>query len=419
MGWAKFGKPVWSTRVIVDDMKPVWDETSFVLVGQEQLNADERLRIQLWDSDRVSADDDLGKIEVSLKELMHNPRSKARMSDRHDGFLGFESGKGMPGSLDWSVGYFPKTRIQDEQFQRQTVNPNVKNMEQLKEKVSKEVDRKLREATDRAETLEIEQQKAQDLKIKEDNMLISVPPSSHHPTGIFSIQIHQITGLQFQQINKNEGNEGDDTEEGAGDLPSSYCTIILNHQKIFKTRTKPKNAKPFFNAGTERLIRDWRTTEVMLSVRDSRVHENDPLLGMVYLPLAKIFKNRSQIVDQFPLVGGIGYGRARISMVFRSIELQAPREMLGWDYGTLDITGPITSEDLPHDLSGLRLKLRTSISRGKMYASNSEQGSRWIGKHDRQVRLAVKKRYCSCLVMEFRKNSLGLDKNACFRRALA
>lgn len=414
VGWAKFGKPVWSTRVIVEDMKPVWDETSFVLVGQEQLNADERLRIQLWDSDRLSADDDLGKIEVSLKELMHNAKSKARMWDRHDGFLGFESGKGMPGSLDWSVGYFPKTRIQDEQFECQTFDPDVKNMEQLKEKVSKEVDRKLREATDRAETLEIDQQKAQDLKIKEDNMLISVPPSSHHPTGIFSIQIHQITGLEFQQINKNEGNEGDDTEEGAGDLPSSYCTIILNHQKIFKTRTKPKNAKPFFNAGTERLIRDWRTTEVMLSVRDSRVHENDPLLGIVYLPLAKIFKHRSQIVDQFPLVGGIGYGRARISMVFRSIELQAPRELLGWDYGTLDITGPITSEDLPHDLSGLRIKLRTSISRGKMYASNSEQGVRWMGKHDRQVRLAVKKRYCSCLVIEFRKNSLGPDKTPAF-----
>ena len=26
VGWAKFGKPVWSTRVIVEDMEPVWDE---------------------------------------------------------------------------------------------------------------------------------------------------------------------------------------------------------------------------------------------------------------------------------------------------------------------------------------------------------------------------------------------------------
>lgn len=414
VGWAKFGKPVWSTRVIIDDMDPVWDETSFVLVGQEELNADERLRVQLWDSDRVSADDALGKIEISLKELMHNSKSKGQMWDRRDSFQGSESGKGMPGSLDWSVGYFPKTHIQQEQFEQQTVDPDIKNMEQLKHKVSKEVDRKLREATDHAESLEMDQQKAQDLKVKEDNMLISVPPSSHHPTGILSIQVHQITGLEFEQMNKNEGPEGDDTEAGAGDLPSSYVTIILNHQKIFQTRTKPKNAKPFFNAGIERLIRDWRTTEVMLSVRDSRVHENDPLLGIIYLPLAQIFKHRSQVIDQFPLVGGIGYGRARISMVFRSIELQAPRELLGWDYGTLDITGPITSNDLAGDLSGLRIKLRTSISRAKMYSSNSEQGIRWTGKHDRQVRLAVKKRYCSCLVIEFRKNSLGPDKTPAF-----
>ncbi|CAF9906097.1 MAG: hypothetical protein HETSPECPRED_006053 [Heterodermia speciosa] len=414
VGWAKFGKPVWSTRVIVDDMEPVWDETSFMLVGQEELNADERLRVQLWDSDRVSADDDLGKIEISLKELMHHPNSKARMWDRHDSFLAFDSGKDMPGSLYWSVGYFPKSRIQEEQFQQQTVDSSVRNMKQLKEKVSEEVDRKLREATDHAESLEIDQQKAQDLKIKEDNMLISVPPSGNHPTGIFSIQIHQITGLELQQINKNEGSEGDDTEGNAGDLPSSYCTIILNHQKIFKTRTKPKNAKPFFNAGTERLIRDWRTTEVILSVRDSRVHENDPLLGIIYLPLAKIFKHRSQIVDQFPLVGGIGYGRARISLLFRSIELQAPRELLGWDYGTLDITGPITSKDIASELSGLRIKLRTSVSRAKMYFTDSEQGKQWTGKRDRSVRLAVRKRYCSCLVVEFRKNRLGPDKTPAF-----
>lgn len=414
VGWAKFGKPVWATRVIVDDMNPVWDESTFVLVGQEELNADERLRIQLWDSDRLSADDDLGKIEVSLKELMQGRHSKGRMWDRHDGFLGFESEDSAPGSLDWSVGYFSKTRIQEEQLQRQTVDPDVKTLGQLKEKVSQEVDRKLREATDRAESLEIDQQKAQDLKIKEDSMIISVPPSSDYPTGIFSIQIHQITGLELQQINKNEGEEGDDTEGGTGDLPSSYCTVILNHQKIFKTRTKPKNAKPFFNAGTERLIRDWRTTEVMLSVRDSRVHENDPLLGIIYLPLAKIFKHRSQIVAQFPLIGGIGYGRARISMIFRSIELQAPRELLGWDYGTLDITGPITSKDLAGNLNGLRLKLRTSVSHAKMYSSQAEHGSRWISKRDRQVRLAVRKRYCSCLVIEFRKNSLGPDKTPAF-----
>ena len=391
-------------------MYPVWDETTFILVGQQELNADERLRIQLWDSDRASADDDLGKIEVDLKELMHNKQSHSRMWDRHDGFIGLNSDETMPGSLDWSVGYFPKTEIQEAQLQQQQIEPDVNTMQQLKEKVSREVDRKLREATDRAESMEIDQQKAQELKVREDNMIISIPPLEDYPTGIFSIQIHQITGLEFAEISKSEQNDGDDTEEGSGDLPSSYCTVMLNHQEIFKTRTKPKNAKPFFNAGIERLIKDWRTAEVMVSVRDSRVHENDALLGIIYLPLSQIFRKRSQLVDHFPLVGGIGYGRVRLSMVFRSIQLQAPKELLGWDYGTLEITDPVTSSDLAADLCDLRIKLRTAVTRGKMYPQSTDSGKRWSSKHERPIRLAVRKRYSSCLVIEFRKNRLGPDK---------
>ena len=252
-----------------------------------------------------------------------------------------------------------------------------------------------------------------------DVMVTSTAPLQDYSTGILSIQIHNITGLEFEKIKKNQayGDEGDDTAEGIGDLPSSYATIILNHQTVFKTRTKPKNAKPFFNAGTERLIRDWRTTEVMVSVRDSRTHENNPLLGLVYLPLGRIFSTRSQVIDNYPLVGGIAYGRVRISMVFRSIKLQFPQELLGWDtYATLEIISSITSRNLPHDLQDLRLKLRAGINRGKMYISrsNGDGESHWTGKHERPVRLAVRKRYSSCLVVEFRKNSLGIDKTPAF-----
>lgn len=208
--------------------------------------------------------------------------------------------------------------------------------------------------------------------------------------------------------------DDDSDAEGEGDLPSSYCTIILNHQKIFKTRTKPKNTNPFFNAGTERVIRDWRDTEIMISVRDARSHENDPLLGIVYLRLSRIFDKRSQMIDKFPLIGGIGYGRARISLVFRSVQVQIPKELLGWEYGTLEVTGPITSQDIASDLRGLRLKLRTTVHRVKMYSSSSEEGIEWRGRKDRPVRLAVRKRYSSCLVIEFRKNNLGLDTTPAF-----
>ena len=167
VGWAKFGKPVWSTRVIVGDMQPVWEETTFILVGPEEMNAGERLRVQLWDSDRTSADDDLGRIEVDLKELMTNPKSKGKVWDRTDGFQTLEGSDSMPGTLDWSVGYFAKTRIQPEQLERQNVEPDIHKISELKEKVFKDAERKLREAKDREGLSEIDQQKAQDLKLRE------------------------------------------------------------------------------------------------------------------------------------------------------------------------------------------------------------------------------------------------------------
>lgn len=164
VGWAKFGKPVWSTRVILSDMEPVWEETAFILVTPQELNVDERLRVQLWDSDRTTADDDLGRIEVDLKEVMKNSESSGKMWDRTDGFRALKAGEDMPGKLEWSVGYYSKTRITDEQMKHQTEDPDVRSVEQLKQKVAKQSEHKLREAK-QDESQEVEQQKAQDLKV--------------------------------------------------------------------------------------------------------------------------------------------------------------------------------------------------------------------------------------------------------------
>lgn len=37
-------------RVIENEREPVWDETNAVLVGPPEINAEEDLRLQLWDS---------------------------------------------------------------------------------------------------------------------------------------------------------------------------------------------------------------------------------------------------------------------------------------------------------------------------------------------------------------------------------
>ncbi|KAK3044865.1 hypothetical protein LTS18_000151, partial [Coniosporium uncinatum] len=335
------------------------------------------------------------------------------MAHRQDGFRALKAGEGMPGKLDWSVGYFTKTRILKSQMQQQTADSEVRTLDQLKEKSYRESEGKLREAS-KDESDEVEQQKHQDLTAAQDRMIISAPPPQDYPSGILSIQIHQITGLELETLNKKKADENEDAtdeEESGDDLPSSYCTVIVNHQKIFKSRTKPKTAKPFFNAGCERFIRDWRNTEVHVSVRDARIHEDDPLLGVVYLPLGKMFSKRAQISDYFPLAGGVGFGRVRISMVFRSVQLQAPPSLRGWEYGTLEVHPDIRTEDLPEDLKHMRLKVRTTLGKGKF---RSRKDGTWKYKHEESVNLAVRKRYSNCVVVEFRKDSALLDKTPAF-----
>ncbi|KAF4626687.1 hypothetical protein G7Y89_g11470 [Cudoniella acicularis] len=413
--WGKFGKTITSTRIIVKDQHPRWHEWAYLLVTPEELNAEENLRLQLWDSDKFTADDNLGRVEVDLKELIHSPKMKNKMYDREDRFRGEDPTENMPGTLSWSVGYYEKTRITQDQLRNQTEDDKIKTVEDLKKLVSDTAERKLREATEKDESKEAKQQKIQDYKARENALICSSPPDQNYRSGILSIQIHNITGLEVETLQKKDKDNDLDREDDAeqsDDLPSCYCTIIFNHKKIYMTRTKPKNAKPFFNAGTEIFIRHWKSAEVMISCRDNRERENDALLGIIYLPLAKVFEKRSQIMDMYPLVGGIGFGRARVSMVFRSIELQLPKELSGWDYGTLEIKAPIKPKNnLPQDLIGHRIKFRSNIAKLKMQPKDGE----WALKHGGHSGfLACKKRYAMPLVVEFRKSSLGPDSTPAF-----
>lgn len=348
---------------------------------------------------------------------MHASKTKNKMHDREDELKAEDPDEEMPGMMTWSVGYFEKAHIQQKQLDQQTVDPSIRGLDALKKQVSDGAVWKLREAdTEKDQQQELHQQTVQDYKEKENNMIISAPPLADLPSGIISIQIHNITGLETAKLNKksNKGDDREDEAEQSDDLPDSYCTIIMNHQKIYRTRTKPKNAKPFFNAGTERFVRDWKTAELIVSVRDSREHEEDPLLGIVYLPLRRVFEKRSQVMETYPLAGGMGYGRARISLVWRSVELQLPKELAGWDYGTVEIKVPLRLKSgLDDSLQSCRIKLQTKLGRVKLKANNGE----WRPKKDTEhgsVFLGITKRYATPLVVEFRKSSLGPDSSPAF-----
>ncbi|KAJ7224363.1 hypothetical protein GGX14DRAFT_649887 [Mycena pura] len=402
IGWGKWGKPVWSSRVIENEGNPFWEEIAVLLVGPSEMNAKERLRLQLWDSDRGADDDLLGSVEVNLHELMENPKTQNQMSSRTDRFTDVDGSKPLPGELQWDCGYFAKTTLE------QHLAEKGQNIDELKADVEHHAERELREADALQHKEEIEKQKNAELKDRGDEIIAESPPVDNWPSGILYIQIEQIHGLMVQNADGSVIRDGENEGE---DLPSAYCTIILNHQRVYKTRTKMKTNKPFFAAGTERFIKDWRTASVIIAVRDQRLHELDPLIGVVVLPLHTLLKTRSQVSGAYPLVGGIGFGRVQVSLVFRSVQAHLPRPLTGWDLGTLDIQPHARAADgLPADLSACKLVLSTLNGKGKLHAA--EGG--WRQKRGRPLRLAVKRRFSECLLVEFRRHALGPDQTSAF-----
>lgn len=73
------------------------------------------------------------------------------------------------------------------------------------------------------------------MKEEEDVMIIFVFLLENYFSGLFSFQIYNIMGLEFEKFSKDE-NEFDNKEEeesGEGFL-SVYCIIIINYKKQFK-----------------------------------------------------------------------------------------------------------------------------------------------------------------------------------------
>jgi hypothetical protein len=98
-----------------------------------------------------------------------------------------------------------------------------------------------------------------------------------------------------------------------------------------------------------------------------------------------------------------GFGRCRISVLFRSVDLQLDKPLLGWDIGTFEfLSDSITATGVDSSsFSSMKLKLRTGGSTAKVprsKAKGNEEGVEWpsIG-----LRLPVRYRYMSPVVIEF------------------
>ena len=189
-----------------------------LLVTPELIKADEQLSVELWDSDRSSADDIVGKIELSMQKMIQHP---GKMYPQVSKLQGMEADSDMPGELRWEVGYFGKPHF------RPALRTDGKNRNLPEELQDKE---------------ELQDEKG-NLGTEYADAVAHTPPDPLWPSGICSVVIHQIVNLELEDIQGSDGNRkgreyeparqaGENTEEESKTLPSSYCTILFNDQLV-------------------------------------------------------------------------------------------------------------------------------------------------------------------------------------------
>ncbi|EPQ27504.1 uncharacterized protein PFL1_05042 [Pseudozyma flocculosa PF-1] len=420
VSFSRYGKVLYCTRVVLDDLNPRWHEYTAILLHPEVVKAGERVALELRDSDRTSSDDLLGRAEVSLTELLQNP---GELIERTDELKGDTPGSKRGGRITWRAGYYPKA----------PVNTKLSRFEQILDvgndgAAAKDDgrDSKGTQATPKPieEELLHRAEKAGKVPVE------YTPPDPSLPSGILSVTVHQIAALDVPQRSESKvrrrklfepGQEvHDEIGDASPEAPSSYVEVLICDALVYRTRTKMQSRAPIFQAGTERFVRDWQTSTVVFAVREARINEADPIIGVVALRLEALFRDKSQSTDWYPISGGIGSGRIRLSVLFRSVDCRLERPLRGFDIGTVQVHDAVTLHSVDaqtrSDLGGCYLKLRTIAGKASISSTASSKHSGGTGDDavvwtlsDKKnpLRLPVHRRHASALLVEWRaKNQL-------------
>ncbi|WFD33258.1 hypothetical protein MCUN1_000071 [Malassezia cuniculi] len=384
LSYTKFGRPLYATRIIFEDLNPVWEETAFLLITRDDIRSDESLSLQLWDSDRHTADDIVGRVTIPLKQFA---RKANEMQSYESELLGFEDNDKMQGRLKWSAGFFEKSKF-NQALRKE--HHGESEAEQQSEIHATSVD-----STEGAESL-------------------VTPPDPERPSGILSVIIKHIAGLENREVEKGvkgierEGASGQDVSATSTKLPSSYCELILNDTLFFKTRVKQYTNMPFFNAGTEVFVRDWTMSKVDIVVRDARLREHDPIMGIVSLPLKSLFTESSMVEQSFGIQDGVGYGKVLVNFVFRSVKLSLPRELRGWDKVVLEIVSNITiagaSDEWSKKLNNSKITISIGEFSAKLPSLRKQDPVDTEG--EPLLRLPVQDRYKNNIIFEFGRSPI-------------
>lgn len=367
--FSKFDKPLFSTRTIVNSLDPMFEEPAFLLVPGESIEVGEQLLLKVCDSDRFSADDSIGQVKVDIAEIIEQSVQAGHgyeLFRRHDDLEPEHPGMRAQGQLDWSVRFFPLWQIPMDDFHRRldeikdrrgegkTVAPWwLKWLDDWTEKPEWETERAKRRK-EMVEYITGERER--------DEIEAAMPPTGQFPSGVLQFHVHQCAELEMYPVSGTFSGSNISRRKSAAsgkpalsdmvdrspgedpDPPSAYCEVHLNDKYVFRTRTKRVNPQPYFNALSERFIRDWQQARIKFVVKDERDREHDPIIGVVSLRLRDMLSSCAQVTRWFPIVGGLGFGKLRISLLFKPVDIKLPRGVSSFEACTFDLTRLHTSD---------------------------------------------------------------------------
>jgi Ca2+-dependent lipid-binding protein len=95
-----------------------------VLIGADAIEAGERLRLRVCDSDRFSSDDAIGVVEVDISTLVEKEQEThdKNLQRRSDSLTADQPGMRVSGKLHWSVQFYPLWQMGPEELQSKIKN---------------------------------------------------------------------------------------------------------------------------------------------------------------------------------------------------------------------------------------------------------------------------------------------------------
>lgn len=153
------------------------------------------------------------------------------------------------------------------------------------------------------------------------------------------------------------------------------------------------------------------------------LRERDPILGIVTLDLAKLLSESSEKTGLYAIQDGIGFGcvtlmlmpfpannfrysRASVSVLFKSVNLELPRPLLGWDTATVEIFPQPITLTLTKAQSNKFKKLVLSTVDGEQKFDKPSSENTWTPTD--MIRLPVYTRFASALVIELHDTGFDL-----------